>query len=49
MSRTTSAPQLTIRLKPIRLPEWMKASVTEPLWAMAATGPRGSHGLTSPM
>ena len=38
-----------IREKPIRLPAWMNASVTEPDWAIPATPPRGSHGLTSPM
>ena len=48
-SRTTSLPQPMIREKPIRLPEWMKASVTEPDWAIPTTPPRGSHGLTSPM
>ena len=38
-----------IRLKPTREPEWMKASVTEPDWAMPATPPRGRYGDTSPM
>ncbi len=41
MSRTTSDPQLMIREKPIRLPEWTNASLTEPDWAMPATPPRG--------
>ncbi len=48
-SRTTSLPQPTIREKPIRVPEWMNASVTDPDWAIPMTPPRGSHGFTSPM
>ena len=48
-SRTTSLPQPTIRENPIRVPEWMNASVTEPDWAIPITPPRGSHGFTSPM
>ena len=38
-----------IREKPIRLPEWTNASVTEPDWAIPATPPRGRYGETSPM
>ena len=49
MSRTTSEPQLMMRLNPIREPEWTKASATEPDWAMPATPPLGRYGETSPM
>ena len=49
MSRTTSLPHDTIRLNPTREPAWMKASVTEPDWAIPATPPRGWYGDTSPM
>ena len=38
-----------IRLKPMRLPDWTNASVTDPDWAMPATPPRGRYGETSPM
>ena len=38
-----------IREKPMRSPEWTKASDTEPDWAIPATPPRGSQGDTSPM
>ena len=38
-----------IRVNPTRDPEWMKASVTDPDWAMPATPPRGRYGETSPM
>ena len=38
-----------IREKPIRVPEWTNASVTEPDWAIPATPPRGRYGETSPM
>ena len=33
-----------IRENPTREPEWTKASVTEPDWAMPATPPRGRYG-----
>ena len=49
MSRTTSDPHEMIRLNPTREPEWTKASVTEPDWAIPATPPRGRYGETSPM
>ena len=38
-----------IRENPTRSPEWTKASVTEPDWAIPATPPRGRYGETSPM
>ena len=38
-----------IRLNPTREPDWTKASVTEPDWAIPATPPRGRYGDTSPI